>query len=33
MKGFSKEWRVLIHNFVPRGSVAIEVNDDIGSYF
>jgi hypothetical protein len=28
MKGFSNEWRALIHSFVSRGSVAIKVNDD-----
>ena len=33
MKGFSEEWRVLIHNFVTGGSVAITVNDDVGHYF
>jgi hypothetical protein len=33
MKGFSEEWRALIHNFVFGGSVAIKVNDDIGGYF
>jgi hypothetical protein len=33
MKGFSEEWRALIHNFVTGGSVAIKVNDDIGRYF
>ena len=33
MKGFSEEWRSLIHNFVSGGSVAIKVNDDVGSYF
>jgi hypothetical protein len=33
MKGFSNEWRSLIHNFVSGGSVAIKVNDDIGRYF
>jgi hypothetical protein len=33
MKGFSLEWRALIHSFVSGGSVAIKVNDDIGHYF
>jgi hypothetical protein len=33
MKGFSDEWRALIHSFVLGGSVAIKVNDDIGHYF
>jgi hypothetical protein len=33
MKGFSEEWRALVHNFVTGGSVAIKVNDDIGRYF
>jgi hypothetical protein len=33
MKGFSDEWRALIHSFVFRGSVAIKVNDNIGHYF
>jgi hypothetical protein len=33
MKGFSEEWRELINNFVFRGSVAINVNDDVGKYF
>ena len=33
MKGFSAEWRALIHSFVSGGSVAIKVNDDIGKYF
>jgi hypothetical protein len=33
MKGFSPEWRALIHSFVSGGSVAIKVNDDIGHYF
>jgi hypothetical protein len=30
LKGFSPEWRALIHNFVSGGSVAIKVNDDTG---
>jgi hypothetical protein len=33
MKGFSHEWRALINSFVSGGSVAIKVNDDIGTYF
>ena len=33
MKGFSEEWRALIHSFVSGGSVAIKVNDDTGKYF
>jgi hypothetical protein len=33
MKGFSPEWRALIHSSLSRGSVAIKVNDDIGHYF
>jgi hypothetical protein len=33
MKGFSDEWRALIHSFVSGGSVAIKVNDDTGHYF
>jgi hypothetical protein len=33
MKGFSDEWRALIHNFVFGDSVAIKVNDNIGRYF
>ena len=33
MKGFSAEWRALIHNFISGGSVAIKFNDDIGNYF
>jgi hypothetical protein len=32
-KGFSDEYRALIHSFISGGSVAIEVNDDIGKYF
>ena len=30
MKGFSAEWRAMIHNFVSGGSVAIKVNDVVG---
>ena len=33
MKGFSAEWRTMIHNFVSRGSISIKVNDDVGHYF
>jgi hypothetical protein len=33
MKGFSDEWRALIHSFVSGGSVAIKVNDDTGHFF
>jgi hypothetical protein len=33
MKGFSDEWRALISSFVTGGSVAIKVNDDVGTYF
>jgi hypothetical protein len=33
MKGFSDEWRALINNIVFRGSVAIKVNEDVGTYF
>ena len=33
MKGFSAEWRPMIHSFVSGGSVAIKVNDDVGRYF
>ena len=33
MKGFSNKWRQWIQNFVTGGSVAIEVNDDVGHYF
>jgi hypothetical protein len=33
MKGFSHEWRALINSFVSGGSVAIKVNDDVGTYF
>jgi hypothetical protein len=33
MKGFSNEWRALIHSFVSGGSVAIKVNDDTRHYF
>jgi hypothetical protein len=33
MKGFSDEWRDLIHSFVSGGSVTIKVNDDTCHYF
>jgi hypothetical protein len=33
MKGFSDEWRPLINSFMSGGSVAIKVNDDVGTYF
>jgi hypothetical protein len=33
MKGFTNEWRALIHNFLSGGSIAIKVNDDTGRYF
>jgi hypothetical protein len=33
MKGFSDEWRALINSFVTGGNVAINVNDDVGTYF
>jgi hypothetical protein len=33
MKGFSAEWLALIHSFVSGGSVAIKVNDNVGTYF
>jgi hypothetical protein len=33
MKGFSDEWHALINSFVTGGSVAIKVNDDVGTYF
>jgi hypothetical protein len=33
LKGFSEEWRALIHKFVFGGSVAIKVNEDVGRYF
>jgi hypothetical protein len=29
MKGFSAEWRAMIHNFIYGGSVSIKVNDDV----
>jgi hypothetical protein len=32
MKGFSNEWRGLIHSFVSCGSVSIKVNHDVGKY-
>ena len=33
MKDISEEWHALIHIFISGGSVAIKVNDDVGSYF
>ena len=33
MKGFSEEWCTWIRNFVTGGSVAINVNNNIGHYF
>jgi hypothetical protein len=33
MKGFSDEWRALIHSFVSGESIAIKLNDDVGKYF
>jgi hypothetical protein len=33
MKGFSEKWCQWINQFVTKGSVAINVNDDIGIYF
>jgi hypothetical protein len=33
IKGFSHEWHALINSFVSGGSVAIKVNDDVGTYF
>lgn len=33
MKGFSDEWRALIHSFISGESVAIKVNDEVGKYF
>ena len=33
MKGFSADWCSLIESFVVGGSVAIKVNDNVGSYF
>jgi hypothetical protein len=32
-KGFSSEWRALIHSIVSGGSMAIKVNNDISHYF
>jgi hypothetical protein len=32
MKGFSDEWRALVHNFSFGGSVVVKVNDDVGKY-
>src|SRR3954463_4940048 len=33
MKGFSKKWCALIHSCVSGGSVAVNVNDEIGCFF
>src|SRR4051812_31289871 len=33
MKGFSEEWCALIHICVSGGSVAVNVNDEIGRFF
>ena len=33
MKGFTIDWRAMIHSFIPGGSVAIKINDDVGHYF
>jgi hypothetical protein len=33
IKGFSPKWISWIESFISRGSVAINVNDDVGSYF
>jgi hypothetical protein len=33
MEDFSNEWSALIHSFVSGGSVAIEVNNDVGKHF
>jgi hypothetical protein len=33
MKDFSPEWRALINDFVPGGSVSIKVNDDTSHCF
>src|SRR3954469_3015910 len=33
MKGFSEEWCALIHSCVSGGSVAVNVNDEIGRFF
>ena len=33
MKGFSDEYRAMIHNFVSGGNVAIKVNNYVGRYF
>jgi hypothetical protein len=33
MKGFSDEWRALVHNFSFGGSVVVKFYDDVGKYF
>ena len=33
MKGFSPKWIGWIKSFVSRGSVAVNVNDEVGPYF
>src|SRR3954463_7165670 len=33
MKGFSEEWRALIHSCVSGGSAAVNINDDIRCFF
>ena len=33
MKGFSEEWCALIHSCVSGGSVAVNINDEIGRFF
>jgi hypothetical protein len=33
MKGFSPKWITWVQSFISGGSVAINVNDDVGSYF
>ena len=33
MKGFSSKWISWIETFISGGSVAVNVNDDVGHYF
>jgi hypothetical protein len=33
MKGFQPKWITWVQSFISGGSVAINVNDDVGSYF
>jgi len=33
MKGFSSQWISWVQSFTSGGSVAINVNDEVGSYF